>query len=537
MEKINILLVDDRQENLIALESLVKRDDVKIFSSTSPYEALRMALELDISIALVDVKMPQMDGFEFVHMLKGNLQTKDILVIFVTAMFKDTKYLVRGLNLGAVDYLYKPLNPLVTAAKVDSFIQIVRHQLNIRKKNKELQIYQKQLLRAKEEAERGKSLKENFLANMSHELRTPINGIIGLTKLLNDTDLTADQKEMIRLLTLSSSSLLGVMNDILDLSKIEAGKFNIIKSETDLFKNCHAVLHLLRIEAKEKGLELLVEFDKNLPALIYVDSLRLNQILINLVANAIKFTMFGQVVLKVMLCARKGNDFQLKFSVCDTGIGISKENLEKIFDTFEQGDAQTTVNCEGIGLGLSLIKELVKLKGGELEATSTVHVGSCFSYTNWYKMAKTKKTSLIEQESLVRLGNVRILVAEDNLINAFVMKRIFKQWNVDFDIVDNGRAVLDALRDGDYHLILMDTFMPVMNGLEATRLIRSGHVQGKEKIPIISFSSSVLDADKNAALTAGANDVVSKPFDVDVLYRKIQRYLSEGDYSISLHPL
>ncbi|WP_316747887.1 response regulator [Pedobacter gandavensis] len=531
MEKINILLVDDRQGNLIALESLVKRDDVNIFSTTSPHEGLRMALELDIAIAMVDVKMPEIDGFEFVNLLKSNLQTKDILVIFVTAMFKDTKHLVRGLNLGAVDYLYKPLNPLVTAAKVDSFIQIVRHQQNIRKKNKELQAFQKELVRAKEEAERSKSLKENFLANMSHELRTPINGIIGLTKLLHDTNLTEDQREMIRLLALSSSSLLGVVNDILDLSKIEAGKFKIVKSQTALLQNCNSILNLLKIEAKEKGLELLLEFDEELPDFVMADSLRLNQILINLVANAIKFTLFGAVILKVILCAQKGNNVQIKFSVCDTGIGISKENLEKIFDTFEQGDAQTTVDCEGIGLGLSLVKELVKLKGGELEAKSTAHVGSCFSYTNWYKIAKPRvKKTFVDFEELGCLKNARILIAEDNIINAFVIKRIFKQWDIDYKIVGNGAEVLDELRSGDYQLILMDTFMPVMNGLEATRLIRAGDVPGKENIPIISFSSSVLDADKNAALSAGANDVVSKPFDVDVLYRKINRFLSVGNY-------
>ena len=202
-----------------------------------------------------------MDGFELVEILKSNPRTKDILIIFVTAISMETKYAVKGLNTGAVDYLYKPSNPYVTSAKVDSFIQFVRNQRAIKRKNKELEAYQKELIKAKELAEQGKRTKESFLANMSHEIRTPINGIIGIASLLNDTNLTVEQREMINLLEISSQSLLGVINDILDLSKIEAGKFKITRAETNLVKNCNAVINLLKIRAKEKGLDLITEFD------------------------------------------------------------------------------------------------------------------------------------------------------------------------------------------------------------------------------------------------------------------------------------
>ncbi|HEX8607184.1 MAG TPA: response regulator, partial [Pedobacter sp.] len=212
MEKINILIVDDRPENIIALEALLQRDDISIITTTNPNEALRLSWEMDIAIALVDVQMPEMDGFELVEILKSNPRTKDILIIFVTAISKETKYAVRGLNSGAVDYLYKPLDPFVTSAKVDSFIQFVRVQREIKKKNKELEAYQKELIAAKELAEQGKRIKENFLANMSHELRTPINGIIGIAHLLEKTPLSEEQKEMISLLEISSNSLLGVIN-------------------------------------------------------------------------------------------------------------------------------------------------------------------------------------------------------------------------------------------------------------------------------------------------------------------------------------
>jgi signal transduction histidine kinase len=528
MEKINILIVDDRPENIIALEALLERDDVNLISTTLPNEALRMAWEMDIAIALVDVQMPEMDGFELVEILKSNPRTKDILVIFVTAISTDTKYAVRGLNTGAVDYLYKPLNPYVTSAKVDSFIQFVRTQRDIVKKNKELESYQKELIKAKELAEQGKKIKENFLANMSHEIRTPINGIIGITNLLENTALSAEQREMVELLEISSNSLLGVINDILDLSKIEAGKFKINRAATDVVMTCHAVINLLRIRAKEKSLELITRFDDDLPKTILADSLRLNQILMNLIGNAIKFTSNGSVTLKVEVADRKGNNVQLKFSVTDTGIGIAKDKIDKIFETFEQADDNTTLNFGGTGLGLSIVRNLAQLKGGELTVSSEEHKGSTFCFSNWYEVLQNLPENLKRvPEKLSSFENVKILVAEDNPINKFLIVKILKGWNIVADVVENGKEALNKLAENDYDLILMDTFMPVMNGLEATRLIREGYVQGKQHIPLITFSAAVMENDKKAAMDAGADDVLSKPFELAILHQKIIQYAAK----------
>lgn len=525
MEKINILIVDDRPENIIALEALLQRDDVNLISTTLPNEALRLAWEIDIAIALVDVQMPEMDGFELVEILKSNPRTKDILVIFVTAISTETKYAVKGLNAGAVDYLYKPLNPYVTSAKVDSFIQFVKNQRDIVRKNHELEAYQKELIKAKELAEQGKKIKENFLANMSHEIRTPINGIIGLAHLLEKTELSSEQREMISLLEISSNSLLGVINDILDLSKIDAGKFKINRAATDIIQICHAVINLLKIRAKEKGLDLITHFDAKLPTHILADSLRLNQILMNLIGNAIKFTSEGSITLRVDVLDTKGNNAHLKFSVTDTGIGIAPDKIDKIFETFEQADDNTTLNFGGTGLGLSIVKNLAHLKGGTLTVTSEENKGSTFCFSNWYEVLENSQESKEKDATkLLPFHGVKILVAEDNPINKFLIVKILKGWDILADVVENGREALDRLKENDYDLILMDTFMPVMNGLEATRMIREDYIPGKKNIPIITFSAAVMENDKKAALDAGANDVLSKPYELALLHQKITRF-------------
>jgi signal transduction histidine kinase len=523
MDKINILIVDDRPENIIALEALLQREDINILSTTRPNDALRLAWENDIAIALVDVQMPEMDGFELVKILKENPKTKDILVIFVTAISTDTEFALQGYQSGAVDYLYKPLNPFVTAAKVDAFIRFTRTQRTLQNKNQELLDFQDQLIKAKELAEQAKRVKESFLANMSHEIRTPINSIIGITKLLQLTDLNEEQQEMVNLLDVSSNSLSGVINDILDLSKIESGKFKIVRGVTQIRTICKDVLSILKFKAKEKGIDLILDIEQEVPEAVIADSLRLNQILTNLISNAIKFTIEGSVTLKVEVRDRTETACMLKFSVIDTGIGIAKSNIDKIFESFEQAEESTTLKFGGTGLGLSIVKQLAALKNGILEVVSEEAKGSTFSFSNRYELPQMKisPVELPVSEGLKQLDGLKILVAEDNAINQFLILRILKSWNTQTDIVENGQEAIDRLKAEDYDIVLMDTFMPVMNGLEAIKRIREGVVAGKENIPIITFSAAVMERDRQTAFEAGANDILSKPFDVKLLHSKI----------------
>ncbi len=524
MDKINILIVDDRPENIIALEALLQRDDINILTTTRPNDALRIAWEQDIAIALVDVQMPEMDGFELVKILKDNPKTKDILVIFVTAISTDTEFALMGYQSGAVDYLYKPLNPFVTAAKVDAFIRFTRTQRDLKAKNQELLDFQDKLIKAKEVAEQARKVKENFLANMSHEIRTPINGIIGITRLLQLTTLDQEQKEMTDLLEVSSNSLLGVINDILDLSKIESGKFKIVRGVTSVRSICKDVVNILKLKAKDKGIGLIMDIGSDVPETIIADALRLNQILTNLMSNAIKFTIEGHVTLKVEVTERSEQGCTLKFSVIDTGIGIAKENIDKIFETFEQAEDSTTLKFGGTGLGLSIVKQLAALKNGVLEVTSEEFKGSTFSFINQFELpeVKTVPATLTTGDDLRQLEGIKILVAEDNVINQFLILRILKSWNIETVMVENGEQAIERLAAEDFNMVLMDTFMPVLNGLETIKLIRAGAVPGKESIPIITFSAAVMESDRLTALEAGANDILSKPFDAKLLHSKIE---------------
>ncbi len=525
---VNLLIVDDKQANIIALEALLNnRDDLNIITTTSPNEALRICWDQDIAIALVDVQMPEMNGFELVEILKNNSRTRDIIIIFVTAISTDAKYAVRGLNAGAIDYLYKPLNPHITLAKVDVFVQLIKSQQELKSKNTELEKIQIDLIKAKDGAEQSKRAKESFVANMSHEIRTPINGIIGLVHLLSKEELSSYQKEILQLLDVSSNSLLGVINDILDLSKIEAGKYKITPTEIDIKELVTHAANLLNIRATEKDISLRLILDEHLPQFILADSLRLNQIFMNLLSNAVKFTNVGEVVFKVEVLDKKENLVHLKFTVSDTGIGIGKENIQRIFSSFEQVEDLNTKAYGGTGLGLSIVKQLVELKGGKLDVSSELGKGSSFSFTKWYttvsKSANSQTRKVIETTALESLDGLRILIAEDNAINAFLVVKILNGWKVETTVVSDGAAALVALADNDYDLVLMDTYMPVMDGLEATRKIRAGHVLGKERIPIISFSAGVLESANETAKAAGADDTVGKPFKVDVLHEKIRK--------------
>jgi len=407
-------------------------------------------------------------------------------------------------------------------------ITLVNYQREINKKNRELKNYQEELLKAIEQIEKSKIIKENFLANMSHEIRTPLNAIIGLTSLLVETILTDEQQEMVELMEYSSRSLLGIVNDILESAQIDAGKIVIKRAKTNIINLIQAVCDLNMPMANEKGLKLVFEFGADVPTMIMADSLRLHQILMNLVNNAVKFTHSGIVSVSLKQLEKNDDNVLLEFIVKDSGVGIPESSIDKIFTRFEQIEDKTWQKFGGTGLGLSIVKRLIELKGGRLKVESTIGVGTSFVFTNTYQVVQEgKEFNLLKKQvsNLPKFDNISVLLAEDNAANQFVALKMLEEWNIKVDTAINGLEAFEKLKKDNFNLVLMDIHMPVMDGNEATRKIRNELTGYKKDVPIVSFSASVLEKERNEAKNAGADDFIGKPFEPKILNSKIHELL------------
>jgi signal transduction histidine kinase len=529
-DNINLLIVDDSLDNIMALEAGLEADGLTIFTTTSPKTVEKLCIDNNISIALVDIKMPELDGFELLDMIKTNPKTEHIRVILITGYSMSSEDVLKGLNKGAVDYLFKPLDLHITIAKVKSLITLISNEHEIIKKNSELETYQKELFMAIKQTEKSKLLKENFLANMSHEIRTPLNGIIGLTSLLKGVAITEDQLEIIRLMEFSTKSLLGIVNDILESAQIDAGKITIKRSKINLIELVNNVSDLTLSMANEKGLKLVCKIDADVPQIIIADPLRLNQILINLINNAIKFTDSGTINIDVSLINKKDGRALIQFIIKDSGKGIPESELKTIFNRFEQIENKSWEKFGGTGLGLSIVKKLVELKGGTLKVESTVGVGSSFIFTNEYDVIEDEvKGNTINDHltTLPKFNNILILLAEDNFTNQFIALKMLKEWNIRVDVAINGLDAFEKIKEKDYDLVLMDTHMPVMDGNEATKKIRKELTGVKRSIPIISYSASVMEREREEAKLAGVDDFMEKPFEPEILNSKIHKLIRE----------
>lgn len=383
-------------------------------------------------------------------------------------------------------------------------------------------------------AEDAVKAKQQFLSNMSHEIRTPMNAIIGFTKVLLKSDISAKQKEYLAAIKLSGDSLIVLINDILDLAKVDAGKMVFEQIPFKLSQSISAMLHLFETKIQEKNLKLVKEYDVRIPELLLGDPVRLHQIILNLLSNAVKFTSHGQITVNVQMIDENDENVTIEFAISDTGIGIAEDKLEKIFENFQQADSGTSRLYGGTGLGLAIVKQLVEPQGGTVHLKSKINEGSTFSFKLIFKKTDAEaeyETEMVELDT--DLANLKILVVEDIVLNQLLMKTILEDFGFTCDIAGNGNIAIKKLQTSTYDAILMDLQMPVMNGFKATEHIRTIM---NSNIPIIALTADVTTVDLAKCKAAGMNDYIAKPVNERMLYNKIVGLVKKSMKASAIKP-
>ena len=516
-----ILIADDRPENLVALEKLLEGCNVQIVKAFSGSEALAKTLEHEFAMALIDVQMPDMDGYETVKLMRQVDHTRFLPVIFLSAIYSENHYLIQGIEAGAVDFITKPIQPRMLLGKVKIFLELYEQkkllELEIEQRKRteiSLLVTEKELLKAKIKAEEADMLKSAFLANMSHEIRTPLNAIVGFANLLAEDDLTPDKKEQfLTYIFNSSETLTNIISDILDIAKIEAGQLVIKPAPTNI-SSILQELHSTFIEEskrRNKGdLEIILKMpDEPINSLIITDGNRLKQVISNLLQNALKFTLEGSITFGYHII----DDKSIEFFVKDTGVGIENDKLNLIFDRFQKIDNKNVQNPTGTGLGLSIVKKIVEMFGGNISVESNINVGTQFTFSLPLALAENENVYLQKEipdelPDSLNWSAKHILIAEDEYSNFLLLEEILESTHVNITWARNGREAVEAyLQNNHMDLVLMDIKMPVMSGFEAYKEIR----KLDKEIPIVAQTAYAMTDEREQFQQIGFNGYLTKP--------------------------
>ena len=376
---------------------------------------------------------------------------------------------------------------------------------------------------------KAKQTKEQFLANMSHEIRTPINGIVGMVNLLEEIPATEEQKKYLNAIKTSSKNLQVIINDILDLSAIESGNIRFEEIGFDLKSFFDTLISSFSYAAKQKGITITLNFDPYIDKVVIGDPVRLNQVMSNLIGNAVKFTKRGQIKVYALKISEEDNVGCFQFIVDDPGIGIPDDKIKKVFENFEQGDPTINRKFGGTGLGLAIVKQLVEAQNGRVKVVSKAGKGTKFTVDLKYQIGLDKedeekngdRQQLVSGVDELDLSKYKLLLVEDNEVNVLYTRKILNSWNCVPDEAKNGLAALEKIKENDYDLILMDVRMPVMDGFESTKFIRSNLKSPKCETPIIALTANAIKGDEEKCIEAGMNDYISKPFQPETLKNKI----------------
>ena len=510
-----VLVVDDRPENLYSMQKLLKKLPVEVITARSGNEALSTMLHHSFFLVLLDVQMPDMDGFEVAGLMQDNDIVKGIPIIFVTAISKEERFVFEGYDSGAVDYLFKPVQPQILLSKVKVFLELYNQQQKLREEISRRKETELALERAKQKAVSASEAKSIFLANMSHEIRTPMNGVLGFAQILNNDETLAEEHRQDVMNILSSGQhLMTLINDILDLSKIEAGEMELQHNDFDLKKIIYQIETMFRFRCDHKNLELKIECppEKTIP--LSGDETKILQVLINLVGNAVKFTDSGEVKLKVS----SPDNYHFTFEVIDTGMGIPKENQKNIFNAFQQSEGG--IKKGGTGLGLAIALKQIQLMDGELVLESELGKGSRFVFTLTLPSSKNAvEASEFKASKLLRLaGNCSLkgLVVDDISTNRDVLSRYLSKIGLNVITAENGKDAIEKVRMEKPDIVFMDIHMPVMNGIEAIKIIRQEF--SSDQVKLVPITASVLDLQRKEIGLLDCYDIIPKPFEDAAIY-------------------
>ena len=538
-ERKKIIVVDDNPENLNVLKNTMK-ELYTVYPCPSAAEMFNLLEHVTPELILLDVEMPEMNGYEAIKKLKVDNKRKDIPVIFLTSM-TDAQSELEGLSYGAVDYIRKPFVAPLLLQRIKTQLSILEQQTEIKHlldlKTEEVKMREK----AEQEAESASQAKGDFLSHMSHEIRSPLNAVIGMINIANEEKTIEGIKIYLEKAGNAAKHVLGVINDILDMSKIEANKLELSDSEFDFPKMMTNIVDVTGIKAQEKHIQIVTDISKDIPPVVICDELRLAQVITNLMTNAIKFTPDnGKVQLNAQKLEEKEDEVKIRIEVADSGIGISPEQQSKLFSAYNQADRTIAKQFGGTGLGLAISKRIIEMMQGTIWIESELGKGAKFIFT--LKMKKGKGTAAAATEAAgapapaavpsvkatdLHLQGYTILAAEDMDFNREVLSKYLEKTGVTIDYAENGKEAVEKFKVNyeKYCMILMDINMPEMDGDEATKIIRALDIPKAKEIPIVAMTADVFKEDVEKCLSVGMNDHISKPIVPKIIYAKIKQHL------------